>query len=153
MQVAFSEGSLTQQIQRLEQVLEATRMYSFTEDGSPRPPSFAQCVKRAVFLFHDLFFCQIKHLLSSFPLDHRTTSGMLFWSPPKRAPTAIEFDASQPLHREFVVAAANLFAFAYVRGFIVCERSCGIWSMKTKWLVHIGVQQCLCYSGYSGRTR
>lgn len=98
-------------------------MYTFSEDGYPRPPSFAQCVKRAVLLFHELFFCQIKHLLSSFPLDHRTSSGMLFWSPPKRAPTAIEFDPSQPLHREFVVAAANLFAYAYVRKLTVFPRS------------------------------
>ncbi|KAL8274743.1 hypothetical protein Esti_001348 [Eimeria stiedai] len=56
---------------------------------------------------------QIRQLLSAFPLDHRTESGALFWASPKRPPKAIEFDAKDALHMQFVLAAANLFANGY----------------------------------------
>lgn len=40
-----------------------------------------------------------------------TDSGNLFWSGTKRFPSAIEFDAGDHLHMDFIVAAANLRAF------------------------------------------
>lgn len=108
----LSEGGPSQQVQRLEQVLETVAMYSFA-GSSPTPPSFAECVTRAVLLFNELFNFQIRQLLSAFPLDHKTNTGALFWSPPKRPPKAIEFDPANELHMQFVLAAANLFAHAY----------------------------------------
>ena len=42
----------------------------------------------------------------------KTQTGVPFWSPPKRLPKPLAFDAADPLHMQFVVAAANLRAFA-----------------------------------------
>jgi len=46
-------------------------------------------------------------------VDMITSSGILFWSGPKRAPKPITFNINDPLHVEFVVAAANLRAQMY----------------------------------------
>ncbi|KAL8435074.1 hypothetical protein ACSSS7_002700 [Eimeria intestinalis] len=86
---------------------------AFLQDIPPSPPSFSTCVELGVYLFDDLFNSQIRQLLSAFPLDHRTESGALFWASPKRPPKAIEFNPNDPLHMQFVFAAANLFANAY----------------------------------------
>lgn len=50
-------------------------------------------------------------MLHIFPKDHTDSAGNPFWSGPKRAPNAINFDPSDPLHVTFVVATANLIAF------------------------------------------
>jgi len=42
-----------------------------------------------------------------------TSTGTPFWSGPKRAPNPLKFDINDPLHLEFVIAAANLRAFNY----------------------------------------
>lgn len=55
----------------------------------------------------------VAQLLFNFPLDMTTSSGAPFWSGPKRPPTPLTFDSSNPLHVEFIVAAANLRAFNY----------------------------------------
>ena len=36
-----------------------------------------------------------------------------FWSAPKRSPTSIHFDSENPLHLDYVIAAANLRAHMY----------------------------------------
>ncbi|RMB88281.1 hypothetical protein DUI87_35352 [Hirundo rustica rustica] len=43
----------------------------------------------------------------------KTNSGTLFWSGPKRCPHPLVFDPDNPLHLDYVVAAANLFAQSY----------------------------------------
>ncbi|EMP26551.1 Ubiquitin-like modifier-activating enzyme 1 [Chelonia mydas] len=43
----------------------------------------------------------------------KTNSGTLFWSGPKRCPHPLTFDDSNPLHMDYIVAAANLFAQTY----------------------------------------
>lgn len=56
---------------------------------------------------------QIKQLLYNFPPDQQTTSGAPFWSGPKRCPEPLEFDPSDDLHMDYIVAAANLRAAVY----------------------------------------
>lgn len=78
-----------------------------------RPQSFADCVSWARHLFEDNFCSQIKQLLYNFPPDQVTSSGAPFWSGPKRCPHALQFDIDNPLHLDFVIAAANLRAAIY----------------------------------------
>jgi len=51
-------------------------------------------------------------LLSIFPRDAKDKDGQPFWSGPKRAPSPIEFNADNDNHVGFVVAYANLIAYA-----------------------------------------
>jgi ubiquitin-activating enzyme E1 len=78
-----------------------------------RPSSFEDCISWARFKFEELFSNQIKQLLHNFPLDQVTTTGTPFWSGPKRPPTAVTFDAHDPVHLDFVVAVANSRAKNY----------------------------------------
>jgi len=84
-----------------------------TENGGERPTDLQQCVQWARCKFESDFANRIKQLLYNFPHDAVTTEGAKFWSPPKRAPDAIEFDEEDPAHLGYVVAAANLRAFVY----------------------------------------
>ncbi|KAJ1834137.1 E1 ubiquitin-activating protein, partial [Coemansia sp. RSA 2703] len=78
-----------------------------------RPLAFDDCVAWARRTFETLYNDNIRQLLYNFPADAVTSSGQLFWSPPKRAPTAVAFNPEDDLHVDFVVAAANLHAFNY----------------------------------------
>ncbi|KAJ3343385.1 SPS-sensor component ptr3 [Gonapodya sp. JEL0774] len=75
--------------------------------------SFADCVLWARMRFEEYFNNTIQQLLFNFPKDAVTSSGTPFWSGPKRAPDAIRFDVENPLHLDFIIAAANLHAFNY----------------------------------------
>lgn len=78
-----------------------------------RPQSFEDCIKWSRELFQDYFYNTIAQMLYNFPADHKTTSGQPFWSGPKRCPRVVNFDPSDPLHVDFVVSAALLFAETY----------------------------------------
>jgi ubiquitin-activating enzyme E1 len=78
-----------------------------------RPSSFADCIKWARLHFEENFSNQIKQLLFNFPRDQQTSTGQPFWSGPKRCPDAIVFDVNDPLHLDYVFAAANLKAEIY----------------------------------------
>ena len=56
--------------------------------------------------FHD----RIAQLVYTFPEDAVTSTGSLFWSPPKRFPHPLHFSASDPGHAAFVQAGAILKA-------------------------------------------
>lgn len=56
--------------------------------------------------FEDLFSHKIQQLLHNYPLDRVTESGTPFWSGAKKPPTALFFDATDPLHLEFVAATS-----------------------------------------------
>lgn len=73
---------------------------------------FQKCVEVAREHFEKLFNHDIANLLHIFPVNHLDKDGQPFWSGPKRAPTPIPFDPSDPLHAGFVTAAANLLAFS-----------------------------------------
>lgn len=78
-----------------------------------RPRTFEDCIAWARLLFEKLFVNEVQQLLYNFPKDATTSGGTPFWSAPKRAPDPLKFDASDPTHFGFVVAAANLHAFNY----------------------------------------
>jgi len=79
-----------------------------------RPKTFADCVQWARVQFQVEFRNNICQLLESFPADSMDKSGKNpFWSGPKRAPSPVEFDASDPLHLTFITSAANLLANVY----------------------------------------
>ncbi|EGY13740.1 hypothetical protein VD0002_g7029 [Verticillium dahliae] len=89
--------------------LETLRDYLTTD----RPRTFEDCIAWARLLFEREFNNKIQQLLYNFPKDSETSSGTPFWSGPKRAPDALKFDASDPMHFGFIVSAANLHAFNY----------------------------------------
>ncbi|CAM9199908.1 unnamed protein product [Rangifer tarandus platyrhynchus] len=55
----------------------------------------------------------IRQLLHNFPPNQLTGSGAPFWSGPKCCPHPLIFDVNNPLHLDYVIAAANLFAQTY----------------------------------------
>ncbi|GHJ85862.1 hypothetical protein NliqN6_2264 [Naganishia liquefaciens] len=94
--------------QQLDQ-LKTVRKYLVSE----RPRSFEECIEWARLKFEDDYVNEIKQLLYNLPKDQVTSTGQPFWSGPKRAPDPLEFDINDPIHFEYLVAAANLHAFNY----------------------------------------
>lgn len=89
--------------------LETLRDYLKTD----RALTFEDCVSWARMLFEKQYNNAIQQLLYTFPKDSVSSTGTPFWSGPKRAPDPIKFDAANPTHYTFIVAAANLHAFNY----------------------------------------
>lgn len=77
------------------------------------PTSFDDCIEWARMHFEDQFTNQIKQLLFNFPPDQTTSSGLAFWSGPKRCPKPIAFDVNNTLHLDYIFTAANLRAATY----------------------------------------
>lgn len=77
------------------------------------PNNFEECVAWARLYWQELFHNQIAQLLHNFPPDQKTSTGTPFWSGPKRCPKALVFDVNEPLHMDFIEAAANLRAEVY----------------------------------------
>ncbi|KAF9365135.1 SPS-sensor component ptr3 [Mortierella sp. NVP85] len=80
---------------------------------SNKPLTFEECIAWARLQFEEQFNNNIQQLLFNFPRDSVTSSGTLFWSPPKRAPTPLVFNVDDDSHMDFIIAAANLHAFNY----------------------------------------
>ncbi|VDM30197.1 unnamed protein product [Hydatigera taeniaeformis] len=78
-----------------------------------RPKDFDDCIVWSRNLWQDLYSNSIRQLLFNFPPDHKTTTGAPFWSGTKRCPKPLKFDASNPMHLDFIMSAANLRAFIY----------------------------------------
>lgn len=78
-----------------------------------RPKDMQDCVTWARHHWEDQYSNQIKQLLFNFPPDQLTTTGQLFWSGPKRCPEPLVFNVEEPLHLDYIVAAANLKAQVY----------------------------------------
>lgn len=104
LQKINSESTVSLQRETLEKVNKFITQYLTGR-------TYEECVKRACLLFHEYFHNQICQLLFSFPLDHVDTSGLPFWSGPKRPPNALQFDYNDSVTLQFVISAANLFAF------------------------------------------
>lgn len=92
-----------------KQTLEQLRDFLVTE----KPLTFDDCIVWARHQFESQYNNAIQQLLYNFPRDSKTASGQPFWSGPKRAPTPLKFDSTNPTHLAFIVAAANLHAFNY----------------------------------------
>uniref|UniRef100_A0A6G1S3P9 E1 ubiquitin-activating enzyme n=1 Tax=Aceria tosichella TaxID=561515 RepID=A0A6G1S3P9_9ACAR len=78
-----------------------------------KPNSFEDCVRWARLHWQEQYDNQIRQLLFNFPPDRMTSSGAPFWSGPKRCPHNLTFSAEDPMHLDYVVAAANLKAYVY----------------------------------------
>lgn len=89
--------------------LESIRDYLVTE----KPENLDDCIAWARKQFESEYNNAIQQLLYNFPKDSTTSSGAPFWSGPKRAPDPLKFDASNPTHMGFIIAAAYLHAFNY----------------------------------------
>lgn len=77
------------------------------------PTTFKECVEWSRLKFEELFANNIKQLLFNFPVDSLTSTGVPFWSGPKRAPHPLQFRADDPHHLQFVEHAAYLRAIVY----------------------------------------
>jgi ubiquitin-activating enzyme E1 len=75
-----------------------------------RPRNLEDCIVWGRLKFEEFFNNNIRQLLYNFPLDMVTSTGAPFWSGPKRAPAPLKYDPNDPVHVEFVLAAANLRA-------------------------------------------
>lgn len=73
-----------------------------------RCSTFEECIRWARLKFQSQFHDRIRQLTYTFPEDAKTSTGALFWSAPKRFPTALEFDAADASHAAFVQAASIL---------------------------------------------
>ena len=78
-----------------------------------RPASFQDCVSYARCMYEDRYVNTIAQLCHTFPSDAKNSSGVDFWSPPKRFPHPIPFDPDNKLHMDYVMSAANLRAGVY----------------------------------------
>ncbi|KAJ7774253.1 ubiquitin activating enzyme [Mycena maculata] len=78
-----------------------------------KPLTFEECVVWARLQFEEKYANEIKQLLFSLPKDATTSTGQPFWSGPKRAPDPLVFNSNDPVHLEYIIAAANLHAFNY----------------------------------------
>ncbi|XP_068026605.1 LOW QUALITY PROTEIN: ubiquitin-like modifier-activating enzyme 1 [Melanerpes formicivorus] len=81
--------------------------------GTERPRGWHDCVAWACRHWHRQYSNNIRQLLHNFPPGQKTNSGTYFWSGPKRCPHPLVFDPDNPLHLDYVVAAANLYAQSY----------------------------------------
>jgi len=75
--------------------------------------SWPMCVGWARRKYEAYFVSRVKQLLHNFPPDAVTGQGVPFWSPPKRVPKVLPFDADDPMHMQFVIGAANLRAYTF----------------------------------------
>ncbi|KAK9503585.1 hypothetical protein O3M35_010114 [Rhynocoris fuscipes] len=91
------------------EVLESLKMALVDE----RPTSIEDCVAWARNYWQEQYSNQIRQLLFNFPADQVTSSGQPFWSGPKRCPVPLTFDVNDPLHLDYIYAAANLKAEVY----------------------------------------
>jgi ubiquitin-activating enzyme E1 len=92
-----------------KQTVETLRDFLVTD----KPLTFEDCITWARQQFQKQYYNAISQLLYNFPKDAKTSSGQDFWSGPKRAPDAIEFDPNNETHFAFIEAAACLHAFNY----------------------------------------
>eukprot|EP01022_Parablepharisma_sp_SALTPOND_P020985 TRINITY_DN395_c0_g1_i1.p1 TRINITY_DN395_c0_g1~~TRINITY_DN395_c0_g1_i1.p1 ORF type:complete len:5656 (-),score=802.26 TRINITY_DN395_c0_g1_i1:1614-18581(-) len=75
-----------------------------------KPTNFNDCLKYARHKFQKYFVNDIKQLMFVYPPDAKGKDGQLFWTLPKRPPHEIKFDPKNPLHTDYIMAVASLFA-------------------------------------------
>ncbi|PON59883.1 Ubiquitin-activating enzyme E [Parasponia andersonii] len=72
--------------------------------------TFQDCITWARLKFEDYFSNRVKQLIYTFPEDAATSTGVPFWSAPKRFPQPLQFSAADLGHLHFVMAASILRA-------------------------------------------
>jgi len=75
--------------------------------------TFEDCIRWARETFENSFVNRIKELIFNFPENATTSTGAPFWSPPKRFPQVLSFNAEDPMHLQFIIAGANLRASTF----------------------------------------
>ncbi|CAL9111808.1 unnamed protein product [Musa acuminata var. zebrina] len=75
-----------------------------------RCETFQDCINWARLRFEDYFSNRVKQLTFTFPEDAITSTGVPFWSAPKRFPRPLEFSSGDLGHLHFVMAASMLRA-------------------------------------------
>ncbi|KAL2508092.1 Ubiquitin-activating enzyme E1 1 [Forsythia ovata] len=75
-----------------------------------RCESFDDCITWARLKFEDYFANRVKQLTFTFPEDAVTSTGVPFWSAPKRFPRPLQFSTDDPSHLHFLMAASILRA-------------------------------------------
>jgi ubiquitin-activating enzyme E1 len=78
-----------------------------------RCTTIEECITWARARFEDYFANRVKQLTFTFPEDAATSSGLPFWSAPKRFPKPLQFTSSDPSYLSFVASAAILRATTY----------------------------------------
>lgn len=73
----------------------------------------------------DYFHDRIAQLTFTFPEDAVTSTGLPFWSAPKRFPRPVRFDAADPAHTSFVQVRCS-----------VCLGGGGCWERGITTCVH-----------------
>lgn len=74
------------------------------------PSTFTDCIRWALNIWISQFKNQIIQLITSHPHDKITSEGVPFWNGTKKFPTPHTFDTNNPLHMDFIVAVANIWA-------------------------------------------
>ncbi|GAA0154784.1 ubiquitin-protein ligase [Lithospermum erythrorhizon] len=72
--------------------------------------TFEECITWARLKFEDYFANRVKQLTFTFPEDSVNSTGVPFWSAPKRFPRPLQFSSSDPSHLHFVMSASILRA-------------------------------------------
>ncbi|KAJ7559513.1 hypothetical protein O6H91_04G088900 [Diphasiastrum complanatum] len=78
-----------------------------------RCATFEDCIYWARKRFEDYFANRVKQLTFNFPEEAVTSTGVPFWSAPKRFPKPLEFQTSDPSHMSLLTAASILRAQTY----------------------------------------
>lgn len=74
------------------------------------PSTFTDCIRWALSIWMSQFRNQIIQLITSHPKDQLTTEGVPFWNGTKKFPHPHNFDSTNQLHMDFIVATSNLLA-------------------------------------------
>ena len=75
-----------------------------------KPETFMDCVKWALNYWYSKYRNDIIHMVTKFPKDSLTSSGLPFWSSGKRCPHPITFDNTNNHHMDYLLSASNLWA-------------------------------------------
>ncbi|EPS70237.1 hypothetical protein M569_04521 [Genlisea aurea] len=75
-----------------------------------RCETFQDCITWARMKFEDYFTNRVKQLIFTFPEDATTSTGVAFWSAPKRFPRPLTFSVADGSHLQFIRAASVLRA-------------------------------------------
>ena len=78
-----------------------------------RPFNFEDCIIYARKKFQKYFVNDIRQLLHTYPLEHKTKEGNPFWTLPKRPPLELQFDEKDALFAGFIAAFACLRAITF----------------------------------------
>ncbi|KAM9272280.1 ubiquitin-like modifier-activating enzyme 7 [Cariama cristata] len=75
-----------------------------------RPQDWQDCVRWARRHWQSRYHDAIAQLLHTFPPEHETSPGVLFWAGDRSCPHPLTFNPDNDAHLQYILAAAHLFA-------------------------------------------